>query len=142
MPEQFSVDDAKQVIENGIAQAQELMSDPAKIDELMKQLQQKVKELPSAAGEALGNIPLMASMVKSYVTKEYAEVSPKVVASLVSTFLYIVTKKDLIDDSVPVLGMADDLAVVALAMKVNENELAAYKQWRDAHNLPEAQIEA
>ena len=142
MPEQFSVDDAKQVIENGIAQAQELMSDPAKIDELMKQLQQKVKELPSAAGEALGNIPLMASIVKSYVTKEYAEVSPKVVASLVSAFLYIVTKKDLIDDSVPVLGMADDLAVVALAMKVNENELAAYKQWRDAHNLPEAQIEA
>ena len=142
MPEQFSVDDAKQVIENGIAQAQELMSDPAKIDELMKQLQQKVKELPSAAGEALGNIPLMASMVKSYVTKEYAEVSPKVVASLVSAFLYIVTKKDLIDDSVPVLGMADDLAVVALAMKVNENELAAYKQWRDAHHLPEAQIEA
>jgi uncharacterized membrane protein YkvA (DUF1232 family) len=142
MPEQFSVDDAKQVIENGIAQAQELMSDPAKIDELMKQLQQKVKELPSAAGEALGNIPLMASMVKSYVTKEYAEVSPKVVASLVSAFLYIVTKKDLIDDSMPVLGMADDLAVVALAMKVNENELAAYKQWRDAHNLPEAQIEA
>lgn len=142
MPEQFSVDDAKQVIENGIAQAQELMSDPAKIDELMKQLQQKVKELPSAAGEALGNIPLMASMVKSYVTKEYAEVSPKVVASLVSAFLYIVTKKDLIDDSVPVLGMADDLAVVALAMKVNENELAAYKQWRDAHNLPEVQIEA
>lgn len=142
MPEQFSVDDAKQVIENGIAQAQELMSDPAKIDELMKQLQQKVKELPSAAGETLGNIPLMASMVKSYVTKEYAEVSPKVVASLVSAFLYIVTKKDLIDDSVPVLGMADDLAVVALAMKVNENELAAYKQWRDAHNLPEAQIEA
>ena len=142
MPEQFSVDDAKQVIENGIAQAQELMSDPAKIDELMKQLQQKVKELPSAAGEELGNIPLMASMVKSYVTKEYAEVSPKVVASLVSAFLYIVTKKDLIDDSVPVLGMADDLAVVALAMKVNENELAAYKQWRDAHNLPEAQIEA
>ena len=142
MPEQFSVDDAKQVIENGIAQAQELMSDPAKIDELMKQLQQKVKELPSAAGEALGNIPLMASMVKSYVTKEYAEVSPKVVASLVSAFLYIVTKKDLIDDSVPMRGMADDLAVVALAMKVNENELAAYKQWRDAHNLPEAQIEA
>jgi len=142
MAEQFSVDDAKQIIENGIAQAQELMSDPAKIDELMKQLQQKVKELPSATGEALSNIPLMASMVKSYVTKEYGEVSPKVVASLVSAFLYLVTKKDLIDDSVPVLGIADDLAVVALAMKIDEKELEAYKQWRDANNLPEAQIEA
>lgn len=142
MAEQFSVDDAKQVIENGIAQAQELLSDPTKVDELMKQLQQKVKELPSAAGEAFANIPLMASMVKSYVTKEYAEVSPKVVASLVSAFLYLVTKKDLIDDSVPVLGMADDLAVIALAMKINEGELAAYKEWRDSNNLPEAQIEA
>ena len=142
MAEQFGVDEARQVIENGIAQAQELMSDPAKVEELMQQLQQRVKELPAAAGEALGNIPLMASMVKSYVTKEYADVSPKVVASLVSAFLYLVTRKDLISDDVPVLGIADDLAVIALAMKINENELAAYKQWREENQLPEAQIEA
>ena len=142
MAEQFGVDEARQVIENGIAQAQELMSDPAKVEELMQQLQQRVKELPAAAGEALGNIPLMASMVKSYVTKEYAAVSPKVVASLVSAFLYLVTRKDLISDDVPVLGIADDLAVIALAMKINEGELAAYKQWREENQLPEAQIEA
>ena len=142
MAEQFGVDEARQVIENGIAQAQELMSDPAKVEELMQQLQQRVKELPAAAGEALGNIPLMASMVKSYVTKEYADVSPKVVASLVSAFLYLVTRKDLISDDVPVLGIADDLAVIALAMKINEGELAAYKQWREENQLPEAQIEA
>ena len=138
MAEQLSVDQAREIIENGIAQAQELLSDPAKIEQLLQQLQEKLKELPAGAGEALSNIPLMAQMVKSYVTKEYSEVSPKVVASLVSAFLYLVTAKDLIRDDIPVLGIADDVAVIALAMNINENELAAYKQWREA-NLPAAQ---
>ena len=138
MAEQLSVDQAREIIENGIAQAQELLSDPDKIEQLLQQLQEKLKELPAGAGEALSNIPLMAQMVKSYVTKEYSEVSPKVVASLVSAFLYLVTAKDLIRDDIPVLGIADDVAVIALAMKINENELATSKQWREA-NLPAAQ---
>ncbi len=141
MPEEFDATQIKQLIDEGIAQAQELLSDPAKVEELLGQLQQKVKELPGAAGEALANIPLMASMVKSYVTQEYAEVSPKVVASLVSAFIYFVARKDLIDDTVPVLGIADDLAVVALAMKVNEKELEAYRQWREQNQMPEVTIE-
>lgn len=141
MPEEFDATQIKQLIDEGIAQAQELLSDPAKVEELLGQLQQKVKELPGAAGEALANIPLMASMVKSYVTQEYGEVSPKVVASLVSAFIYFVARKDLIDDTVPVLGIADDLAVVALAMKVNEKELEAYRQWREQNQMPEVTIE-
>ena len=142
MAEQFSVDQAREIIESGIAQAQELMADPSKVEELLQQLKEKVKDLPGSAGEALSNIPLMAQMVKGYVTKEYTEVSPKVVASLVSAFLYLVTGRDLIRDDIPVLGIADDVAVIALVMKLNEGELAAYKQWREDHNLPEAQIEA
>lgn len=141
MAEQFNTDQIKAIIENGMAQAQELLQDPAKIDELLAQLKESIKGLPASATEALSNIPLMASMVKGYVTGEYTEVSPKVVASLVSAFLYFVTKKDLINDGVPVLGLADDLAVVALVMMLNENELTAYKQWRESNDLPEAQIE-
>ena len=131
--QQFNVDEAREIIEGGIAQAQEILSDPEKINDLLKQLEQKVKELPSSMGEALGNIPLMAQMVKGYVTQEYTDVSPKVVASLVSAFVYVVAKKDVVPDTVPVLGLVDDVAVVALAMKINEAELDAFKQWQDAH---------
>ena len=141
MAEQITPDQITQVIEDGIAQAQEILSDPAKVQELMDQLAEKVKELPTAAGEALGNIPLMASMVKSYVTKEYDAVSPKVVASLVSACIYLVAQKDLIRDNVPVLGLADDLAVIAFVMKLNEKELADYKAWREGNQMPEVQIE-
>lgn len=141
MAEQITPDQIAQLIEDGATQAQEILSDPAKIQELMTQLSEKVKELPSAAGEALGNIPLMASMVKSYVTKEYDAVSPKVIVSLVTAFLYFVAAKDLIRDDIPVLGIADDLAVIAFVMKLNEQELKAYQQWRESNQMPEVQID-
>ena len=131
--QQFSVDDARQVIENGIAQAQEILSDPAKINELLKELEVKVKELPASMGDALANVPLMAQMVKGYVTKEYTEVSPKVIATMVSSILYLVSKNDIIPDNVPMLGFADDIAVFALALKVNQEELKAFADWRDSN---------
>ena len=138
MAEQFSADQAREIIENGISQAQEILSDPAKLNEMLEQLQQRIKELPSEAGAALSNIPLMIDMVKCYATREYTVVSPKVVASVVSAFLYLLKRKDLISDDVPLLGIADDVAVIALAMKINEKELAAFSQWRDENQAPVA----
>ena len=137
MAEEFTPEKAKEIIESGVAQAQELMSDPAKMDELLQQIKQQVADLPETFTGAMANVPLMAEMVKSYITKEYTNVSPKVVASLVAVFLYLVKQKDIIPDNVPVLGIADDLAVVAAAMKLNEAELTDYANWRTANNLPE-----
>ena len=137
MAEEVTPEKAKEIIEGGVAQAQELMSDPAKMDELLQQIKQQVADLPETFTGAMANVPLMAEMVKSYITKEYTNVSPKVVASLVAVFLYLVKQKDIIPDNVPVLGIADDLAVVAAAMKLNEAELTDYANWRTANNLPE-----
>ena len=115
MAEDFNLDKAKEIIEGGIAQAQELINDPAKVDELIAQVQQQLQNLPDTFKTAAANVPLMIDMVKAYMTQEYTEVSPKVVASLVATFLYLLKGKDLIPDNVPVLGIADDLAVPASA---------------------------
>ena len=130
MAETFDKDQALAAIEGSIAEAQELLSDPEKINELLDQLKKAVSELPQTVAESFGNIPLMAQMVKSYVTKEYTAVSPKVVASLVAAFLYFVKQKDLVPDNVPVVGVVDDLAVVAAAMAINKSELEAFAAWQ------------
>lgn len=142
MAEQFDVSEVQTLIEERIAEAQDILSDPAKIDELLAQLQQTIAVFPASASEALSNIPLMAEMVKGYVTGEYTAVSTKVVASLVSAFLYLIASKDLINDKVPVVGIADDLAVIALVMKLNEAELAAFKQWREGNQGAAPQTKA
>jgi len=132
MAEQFNADWARGILENGKQKAESLIGDPGQVDALLEQLQEKLKGLPGDAVKQFANVPLMASMVKSYVSKEYTAVSPKVVIALVSAFLYLVKSKDIIPDYIPVIGLADDLAVVAIALAVCKPELDAYAQWRDA----------
>lgn len=126
----FSVEKAKSVLDSGIAEAQELIRDPSKVDYLLIQLENRLREIP-AVGETLSDLPLMISMVKGYITREYTQVSPKVIATIVAAILYMVKKKDIIPDNIPMIGIADDLAVLALALKISEPELEAFRAFRD-----------
>ena len=128
----FNLDQAKELLDKGIAEAQEIIRNPSKVDELLLQLEEKLKTVP-AIGETLADLPLMIAMVKAWVKKEYTEVSPKVIACLVGAFIYMIRKKDLISDSIPIIGIADDLAVLGLALKLSEPELKAFSEWRAAH---------
>ena len=129
---------AKQALENGIAEAQELLKDPKKIDDLLKQLEEKLKDVP-VAGSVLSDIPQMVAMIKGYVTGKYTNVSVKVIATLVAAFIYVVKKQDLINDEIPVLGQLDDIAVIAAAFMLCEPELKAFAAWREENAEAEAQ---
>lgn len=127
---QISMEQAKKVLDEGMEQAQELIKEPAKVFDLLEQLEEKLKDIP-VAGTALANVPLMIAMIRSYITKEYTEVSPKVIAAMVSSLVYLLKGKDLIPDNIPILGHLDDIAVFAAAFKLCEPELNAFAAWRD-----------
>ena len=130
MAEQFSPEWAKGVIDENLQKAQSFIEDPEQINGLLEELQEKITGLPDTVKNAFMNVPVMAQMVKSYVTREYTDVSPKVIVSLVAVFLYLVKKNDIISDDIPIVGYADDLAVAAVAMAINEPELTAFAEWR------------
>ena len=138
MAEQFSAEWARDIIDSGVEKAQGLMNDPEQLNSLLESLQEKIAGLPDTITTAFGNVPLMASMVKSYITREYTEVSPKVVISLISAIVYLVKQKDLIPDDIPIVGFADDIAVATIAMAINEPELKAYALWREQNGVSEA----
>ena len=121
---------AEDVLNSNLGEAEELLKDPSKVDEILFKIEEKLKRVP-AIGEAISEVPLMISMVKSYITKEYTNVSGKVIVLMVGAFLYLIKKKDLIPDGTPVLGYADDIAVLGLAFKLCSKELEEYKVWRD-----------
>ena len=130
MAQQFSVEWAKGIIDENVQKAQAFIDDPEQINGLLEQLQEKLAGLPSTVSNAFTNVPVMAQMVKSYITREYTDVSPKVIVSLVATFVYLVKKNDIIPDDVPIVGFADDLAVATVAMAINEPELNAFAAWQ------------
>ncbi len=130
----FDLSQAQGLLNKGIEQAQDIIQNPSKVDDILIQLEEKLKAVPTI-GSTLSDVPLMIAMVKAWIKKEYTVVSPKVIACLVGAALYMVNKKDLIPDSIPVIGMADDLAVLGLALKLSEPELKAFSEWRAGHSV-------
>ena len=122
--------DAGKALESVMEEAKSYVEDPSRIASLLLQFENSLQDIP-AAGQTLASIPRMISMVKSYIPKEYPEVSVKVIVTIVAAFLYVVKKKDLVSDSIPVIGKLDDIAVITLALQFVQPELEAYAAWRD-----------
>ena len=128
---EINMEQAQGLLDKVTEEAQEIIQNPSKVDEILVRLEKKLKTVP-AIGNTLADLPLMVAMVKAWIKKDYTEVSPKVIACLVGAILYLIRKKDLISDSIPIVGIADDLAVMALALKLSEPELKAFAEWRAA----------
>ena len=121
--------EAWNVIEEQSTEAEKILKDPSKVDKLLLQIEEKLKDVP-LAGSLLADVPKMIAMVKAYITKDYTVVSTKVIIVMIASFLYLIKKKDLIPDNIPVIGIADDLAVLGLALKFVEPDVKAYKAWK------------
>ena len=125
---------AKEALAGLTGQAEELIKDTGKLEALLQELEKKLQDVPTV-GNALAKVPLMISLIRSYITKQYTNVSPKVILTLVAAIIYLLKGKDLIPDNIPVLGYADDIAVFAAAFMLDEPELKAYEQWRSENGL-------
>ncbi len=124
--------DYSQILQKATSEAKDFIDNPSKLDRLLVELEAKLKEVP-AIGEKLADLPLIIAMVKSWIKKEY-QVNGKVLAIMVGALLYLVKKKDLIPDSIPVIGLADDIAVWGLALHFVEPELNEYRAWRNENH--------
>ena len=131
---EINLEKAKEVLAGFTGQAEELLKNPAKVEELLQQLEQKAKEIPTI-GEYVAKLPLMISMIRGYIRKEYSEVSPKVIVTMLAAVIYLLLGKDLIPDKTPILGYADDLAVFVAAFALVGPELDAYAKWREEKGL-------
>lgn len=125
----FDMESAKEALNELTGKAEELLSNPDKVEKLLQAMENKLKELP-AVGTALSRLPLMISMIRAYIRREYTAVSPKVIVTMLCAILYLLKGKDLIPDKTPVLGYADDIAVFTAAFAICQTELDAYSQWR------------
>ena len=121
--------DFAEILNKATTEAKDFINNPSRLDQLLVNLENTLQKVP-VIGDSVSELPTMIAMVKSWIKKEYA-VSGKVLATIIGAFIYVVKGNDLINDHIPVLGRADDIAVVALALKFVKPEVEAYKAWRD-----------
>jgi len=136
---EFNNEMARSVLDSQIVEAEEILRSPSKVDDILIQLEDKLKSVP-VIGDTLSDLPLMIAMIKAWIKKDYTTVSPKVIALLVGAVLYLIKGKDLIRDSIPIVGHVDDLAVMGLALKLSEKELNDFAAWRAAQGTGSIQM--
>lgn len=124
--------EAQLLLESGYSEAEEVINNPDVLDNLLQRLEEKLKMVP-VAGDALSNIPILIAMVRSYASKEYTDLPLGTMVAIVSALIYFLSPIDLIPDSIPVLGYADDAAVLAACLSMVQSDVDDYKTWRAEH---------
>lgn len=126
----ISEKEAKEKLESGYGEAEKLLNDKDKLEEFLQKLEKKLKTIP-VAGNALSSLPIMVSLIKSYIQKEYTEIPLGTIIAIISASIYFLSPVDLIPDIVPGIGYIDDAAVVAACLALVGSDIEEYKKWRE-----------
>ncbi len=110
--------------------AKKILNDKDKMDLFLERLEKKLSLIPIAGG-MLSEIPVLISLVKAYVEKRYANVPIGTVIAIVGALLYFLSPIDLVPDLLPAIGLVDDAAVIALALKLVHDDVKEYQSWRE-----------
>ena len=82
--------------------------------------------------EGLGfreKIGLLSRLVKAYVAGEYRQVPTKTLISTLAALIYFVSPIDFIPDVLPVLGFADDIALIVWLFNSLNADLENFRTW-------------
>ena len=116
-------------IKDAMNKTKEYLKDPKGLETWLQKTETSLKDIPGI-GEEASKIPLTVSMLRSYITGEYANISPKVLLSLALLILHFLRKRHLIPDKLPIVSQLDSIASVSILIKAIEPELNEYAAWR------------
>lgn len=119
----------KEALESNYGEAEKLLNDEDKLERFLQRLEKKLKSI-KIVGNKLADIPIMVSLVRSYVKKDYQDIPIGTIIAIISALIYFVSPIDIVPDSIPVLGYFDDAAVVAACWDLVESDVEEYVKWR------------
>lgn len=132
--ESFDENQAQNELKKGYKKAEILLHDENKLEIFLQKIENKLTIVP-IVGNALSYIPVMISMIRSYVRKEYTEIPIGSIISMISALIYFVSPVDIIPDFLPVVGYLDDAVVVDACIKLVKSDIDDYKQWRKINKI-------
>lgn len=133
-PEILNEDEVQRRFEQSKEKAKKLLEDRDKMDRFLERLEKKLKHIPVVGG-MLSEIPTLIALVKAYIEKRYLDVPIGAIIAIVGSLIYFLSPIDLLPDFLPALGLVDDGAVIALALKLVHDDVKEYKTWRDKNKL-------
>lgn len=134
-PDKISQERALTELKRGFKNSEKIIKEN-KLEETLQRLEEKLKTIPNF-GEQLSHIAVFASLINSYVNKEYTKIPIGTLTAIVSAILYVISPIDIITDIIPGLGYIDDAAVVLACFCLVESDIQEYLAWREEQNKTE-----
>lgn len=124
--EEFDKSKAEEALKKGASKVSE--KDIEKVLNRKKDIEDKFDG--NILSKYLDEVKMFFSLIKDYWNKDYREIPFYSIAAIVAALLYVLSPIDLIPDFIPVLGLVDDAAVVAICLKLVSLDVENYKKWK------------
>lgn len=134
MPSLKDVAKATAILKVAYNKVYAMLEDDAKISATIEKAEDMLKKVPGGkldgVADTLENVRIYVLLLRDYMYKEYRDISKRSVAIILFGALYTISPLDLIPDSLGLIGLVDDAAVLKLVNKMLDGELDKYKEWR------------
>jgi uncharacterized membrane protein YkvA (DUF1232 family) len=127
---EYSDEQLKKQLNNHSEETEKLLKDVDKMERFLERLEKKLKKIP-VIGKQLSNVPMLISLVRAYIHKDYQDIPIGSIIAIVGSLLYFFSQIDLLPDSIPFLGYIDDAAVFAFVWKMVDDDVKEYKIWQE-----------
>ena len=114
----------------GIAEG--YIKQPTRLKSLLTDAYKKASEkndVGTIAHEAWETLQTMFRLIKASISGEYTGVPTSTVAAAVAVLIYFISPIDLIPDFIPVIGLLDDVALVAWFSTTLKHEMDRFEEW-------------
>lgn len=136
----LSDNEIRDAFESREKEAEELMEDAEKINTLLekaKALLDKIEKLPMIGG-LLDDAITTIELIGKYIKGDYRKIPARMIVSALGAMIYLVLPIDLIPDVMPVIGFADDAAVLTFVLGAGLSlELDKYRKWKEQPEIDE-----
>ncbi|SHI32411.1 Uncharacterized membrane protein YkvA, DUF1232 family [Hymenobacter daecheongensis DSM 21074] len=119
-----------------LGKAEEYIKKPTRLKQLLTDAYQKAsdkKDVGSLAHEAWETMQTLFRLIRSSASGEYAGLPTPTIVAAVAVVIYFLSPIDLIPDFIPVLGLLDDIALVAWFSSTVKDELEKFTEWEKTH---------
>ncbi|GEO05563.1 hypothetical protein AAE02nite_32270 [Adhaeribacter aerolatus] len=127
----------QKVAESGIfkkilSKAEDYAKKPLRVKELLNDTYKKAsekKDLGTLAHEVWESLQTLTRLIKAAVTGEYTGIPTSTIVGGIAVLLYFLTPIDFVPDFIPVIGLLDDVALLAWFMTGIKHEMEKFEVW-------------
>jgi uncharacterized membrane protein YkvA (DUF1232 family) len=117
-----------------LQKAEDYLKQPLRIKTLLNDAYQKAsekKDFGTIAGEAMESLGTLTRLIKAAVAGEYHGIPKNTLVMGVAVLIYFLSPIDVIPDWIPIIGLLDDVTLLAWFMTSIKTEMDKFHAWEE-----------